>query len=73
MAEEMRREVRVRLGTDSTFEERRDAAAEINGEVLWRDADGDLHGLVTDAEEVDDRGESDPERTGVSRGSRGNV
>lgn len=52
LAEEVRREVRKRLG-DSTFEERRDAAADLMKDVLWKDADDDLRGLVTDAEEVE--------------------
>lgn len=49
----VRREVQERLGPNSTFEQRRDAAVGVMSEVLWNDADGDLQGLVTDEEEVE--------------------
>ena len=53
LAAVVRREVQARLGPNSTFEQRRDAAVEVMSEVLWNDADGDLQGLVTDDEEVE--------------------
>lgn len=53
LAEAVRREVRAKLGANSTFEQRRDAAAELMREVLWKEADTDLRESVTDADEVD--------------------
>jgi hypothetical protein len=49
----LRREVRERLGSDSTFEQRRDASFEIMRDVLWKDSEDDLQGSVTNAEEVE--------------------
>src|SRR5271166_5337087 len=53
LAERVRREVSARLGPSATFEQRRDAAAQLMSEVLWKDADRDLQESVTDADEVD--------------------
>jgi hypothetical protein len=53
LAAAVRREVRAKLGPDSTFEQRRDAAAELMREVLWKEADTDLRESVTDADEVE--------------------
>ena len=39
----IRREVREKLGPNSTFEQRRDAAAGLMRDALWKDEDGDLH------------------------------
>jgi len=52
-ARRVRREVNRRLGSDSTYEQRRDAAAQLMSEVLWQDEDGDLRENVTEDEEVD--------------------
>jgi hypothetical protein len=53
LAERVRQEVSARLGPKATFEQRRDAAAHLMSEVLWKDADRDLREAVTDADEVD--------------------
>jgi len=53
LAEEVRKEVRKRYGTELTYEQRRDAAAEVMAETLWVDANKDLQELVTDDDEVD--------------------
>ncbi len=53
LAAEIRREVRARLGPNSTFEERRDAAAALASETLWQDADVDLREAITTAEQVE--------------------
>lgn len=53
LAEMVRREVRARLGPDATYEQRRDAAAAVMSEALWKDEDGDLRESVTDSDEVD--------------------
>lgn len=53
MAEMVRREVRERLGPNSTYEQRRDAAVEVMSDVLWKDADHDLRESTTDADEID--------------------
>lgn len=49
----IRREVREKLGPDSTFEQRRDAAAGLMSEALWKDEDDDLGELTTNAEEIE--------------------
>ena len=49
LAEMVRREVQAKLGPNSTFEQRRDAAAGLMRETLWKDADTDLRESVTDA------------------------
>ena len=53
LAERVRQEVTARLGPNATFEQRRDAAAGLMAEVLWKDTDRDLRDAVTDAEEVE--------------------
>jgi len=53
LAERVRREVSARLGPNATFEQRRDTAAQLMSEVLWKDADRDLQEAVTEADEVD--------------------
>lgn len=49
----IRREVREKLGPNSTFEQRRDAAAGLMKEALWKDEDDDLGELTTNAEEIE--------------------
>lgn len=53
LVEALRREVRKRVGPDSTFEQRRDAGFEIMQDVLWKEGDDDLQKSITDAEEID--------------------
>lgn len=53
IAAALRREVRERLGPNSTFEQRRDAGLEIMQSVLWKDGDDDLKELITDVEEIE--------------------
>lgn len=53
LADQVRAEVRKRHGTDLTFEQRRDAAAELMAEVLWADGEKDLSELTEDDDEVD--------------------
>ena len=53
LAEQMRQEVRRRHGADLTYEQRRDAAMGVMGDVLWADETKDLDELVTDDDEVD--------------------
>jgi hypothetical protein len=50
---EIRREVRERLGSGATFEQRRDAAAALASDALWLDEDEDLHENLTTAEQVE--------------------
>lgn len=50
---DVRREVKRRYGNEMTFEQRRDASAEVMAEVLWADTNKDLEELVTDDDEVD--------------------
>ena len=40
-----------------TFEERRDGAWSVAGDMLWLDSDEDLESLVTDDEEIEVEGE----------------
>jgi hypothetical protein len=47
------REVSARLGPDATYEQRRDAAAGLMTEALWKDEDNDLQKAVTDDDEVE--------------------
>lgn len=42
LAEMVRREVQAKLGANATFEQRRDAAAELMREVLQRESDNSL-------------------------------
>ena len=56
LAATVRQAVRGKLGPNSTFEQRRDAAAELMQDALWKDTDTDLRELVTDAEEVEVEG-----------------
>jgi hypothetical protein len=56
LAEQVRAEVRKRHGGDLTYEQRRDAAAEIMAEALWTDEANDLDELATDDDEVDIEG-----------------
>ena len=53
LVDEMRREVRRRYGDKLTFEQRRDAAAEVMANALWMDTDKDLNELVTDEDEIE--------------------
>lgn len=53
LAEQVRAEVRKRYGTDLTYEQRRDASAEVMADVLWADGDSDLKELVTNDDEVE--------------------
>lgn len=54
MTELIRRDARERgLGTDATFEQRRDAAAALTSDALWLDADLDLREAITTAAEVE--------------------
>lgn len=53
LAEQVRAEVRKRHGTELTYEQRRDAAAEVMADVLWSDGEKDLNELVTDDDEVE--------------------
>jgi hypothetical protein len=52
IAATIERELEESLGPDATFEERQDKAFEIMRKVLWKRADDDLRGAVTDADEV---------------------
>ena len=52
----IRREVRERLGSGSTFEQRRDAAVALTNDALWLDADDDLQEAKTTAEEIEVEG-----------------
>lgn len=56
LAEQVRAEVRRRYGATLTYEQRRDAAAEVMADVLWTDEGKDLNELVTDDDEVEIRG-----------------
>ncbi len=53
MIDRMRREVRRRHGENLTFEQKRDAAAEVMADALWLDEDEELQDLVTKDEEID--------------------
>ena len=53
LAEQMRAEVRKRHGAELTYEQQRDAAAEVMADVLWTDEAKSLDALVTDDDEVD--------------------
>ena len=53
LSEMVRREVRARLGPDASYEERRDAAAALMSEVLWKDEERDLQESVSEGDEVD--------------------
>ena len=47
------RRVRDQLGPDSTYEQRRDAAAALASDALWLDAELDLQEAVTTAQEIE--------------------
>jgi len=53
LAREIRREIRERLGPNSTFEQRRDAAAGLASDALWVDEEEDLRENVTTVEQVE--------------------
>lgn len=53
LAREVREEVKRRYGTELTYEQRRDAAAEVMADALWLDAHNELEELVTDDDEID--------------------
>jgi hypothetical protein len=53
LAEQVRAEVRKRYGAPLTYEQRRDAAAEVMADVLWADGDKDLKELATSDDEVE--------------------
>lgn len=57
LVQEIRRDVRARLGPNATYEQRRDAAAALASDALWLDADEDLREVITtdEAVEVDGR------------------
>jgi hypothetical protein len=52
LAAQKRQEVRRRHGSDVTYEQLRDAAIGVMGDVLWSDEAKDLDELVTDDDEV---------------------
>ena len=54
--QEIRRDVRARLGPEATYEQRRDAAAALASDALWLDADEDLREVITTADEVEVEG-----------------
>lgn len=56
LSEQVRREVRKRYGNELTYEQRRDAAAEVMADVLWSDEARDLYELVTDDDEIEIEG-----------------
>lgn len=56
LVELLRHEVGQRCGAGSTFEQRRDAAFAIVVEALYQDADRDLRGMITSAEEIEIEG-----------------
>lgn len=56
LMQEIRRDVRARLGPAATYEQRRDAAAALASDALWLDADEDLREVITTAEEVEVEG-----------------
>lgn len=56
LSEQVRREVRKRYGNELTYEQRRDAAAEVMADVLWSDEARDLEELVTDDDEIEIEG-----------------
>jgi hypothetical protein len=53
ITETIRREVREKLGPNSTFEQRRDAAAAMASDSLWLDTEQDLREAITTAEEIE--------------------
>lgn len=53
LVEMVRREVKSRIGPNTTFEERRDMSVTVMNEVLHRDEEKDLQEAVSDAEEVE--------------------
>jgi len=55
LAAAVRAEVRAKF-PNATFEQRRDAAAELMRDALWKDADTDIRESVTDADEVEVEG-----------------
>lgn len=56
LMQEIRRDVRARLGPGSTYEQRRDAAAALASDALWLDADEDLREAITRDEQVEVEG-----------------
>jgi hypothetical protein len=52
LADMTNRVIRRRLGENSTFEQRQDAAAALSADSLWRREDQDLREAITDADEV---------------------
>ena len=56
LMQEIRRDVRARLGPLATYEQRRDAAAALASDALWLDADEDLREAITSDEEVEVEG-----------------
>lgn len=54
--QEIRRDVRARLGPNATYEQRRDAAAALASDALWLDADEDLREVITIDEAVEVEG-----------------
>lgn len=53
VAEILRREVDARLGPDATYEQRRDAEAELMGKVLWKREEDALRESATTVDEVE--------------------
>lgn len=53
VAEMLRREVDARLGPDATYEQRRDAEAELMRKILWKREDDDLRESATDVDVID--------------------
>jgi len=52
LAELTNRAIQRRLGANSTFEQRQDAAAALSADSLWRREDQELREAITDADEV---------------------
>ena len=53
LVEQVRAEVRRRYGNDLTYEQRRDASAEVMGDALWVEEAKELQELATDDDEVE--------------------
>lgn len=53
IAARLRREVKDRLGPNSTFEERQNATYDIMKDVMWQESDDDLRESITNDDEID--------------------
>jgi len=56
VVEMLRREVEATLGSDATYEQRRDFEAGLMQKILWKREDEDLKGSTTDAAEIEVEG-----------------